>query len=483
MQLVEDQDIIAVDPLSPSQALALFEKKLDSVGKRDEHERLLNELDFIPLAIVQAAAYLRQRAPRYSIREYLEDFRKSDRKKTSLLNYAGNHLRRDEEAKNSIIITWQISFEHIQQIRPSAADLLSLMSFFDRHGIPELLLQNQARTEEADRGRRQPSESDNKEQQEDSEDSASQCSNGDFEDDVQLLRSYSFLSCNKDRTFEMHALVQLATRKWLEANGKSELWKQHCIRYLSAKFPKGSYENWPLCQALYPHIKSAFLQRPKENKSLLEWASLMHDAALYPLEKGNIADAISLSESAMKVRGKLLGQKDETTLDSMDSVSLEYRLAGRLKEAEKLQVQVVEDSKSTKGEEHIHTLNSMNKLALIYIDQGRRTEAEVLLKRVIDTQKQVLGEEHPDRLFSMNNLGVLYIKQQRWAEAEGLQLHVLASSKGVLDEERPEMLTKIGNLAMIYNGLGRWAEAEELLLRVLAIRKKRVRRGASRHAK
>lgn len=38
-------------------------------------------------------------------------------------------------------MTWQISFEYIQQKRPSAADLLLLMSFFDRQGIPRSVLQ------------------------------------------------------------------------------------------------------------------------------------------------------------------------------------------------------------------------------------------------------------------------------------------------------------------------------------------------------
>src|SRR6202034_1601882 len=94
------------------------------------------------LAIVQAAAYIFQRAPRCSVRQYIEQFQRNDKGKTTLLNHEGGHLRRDREAKNSIIITWQISFDHIRQTRPSAADLLSLMSFFDRQGIPEALLRN-----------------------------------------------------------------------------------------------------------------------------------------------------------------------------------------------------------------------------------------------------------------------------------------------------------------------------------------------------
>jgi len=48
------------------------------------------------------------------VSEYLDEFRKSDREKTRLLDNKARHLRRDREAKNSIIITWHISFEHIR---------------------------------------------------------------------------------------------------------------------------------------------------------------------------------------------------------------------------------------------------------------------------------------------------------------------------------------------------------------------------------
>jgi hypothetical protein len=66
------------------------------------------------------------------VAKYLEKHKKSDHKRTSLLNHPEGHHWRDWEAKYSIIVTWQISFEHIRQTRPSAADLLSPMSFFDR---------------------------------------------------------------------------------------------------------------------------------------------------------------------------------------------------------------------------------------------------------------------------------------------------------------------------------------------------------------
>ena len=137
---------------------------------------------------MQAAAYIRERASRYSVRQYLEEYRQSDSRKTSLLNREAGQLRRDEAASNSVLITWQISFDHIRNTRESAADLLSLMSFFDRQGIQEALL-------------RRPS---------------STANDDGFEDSVITLRDYSFITVTRDAsTFEMHSLVQLATRTWL----------------------------------------------------------------------------------------------------------------------------------------------------------------------------------------------------------------------------------------------------------------------------
>ena len=54
----------------------------------------------------------------------------------------------------------------------------------------------------------------------DNEDSVSESSVSDeFEDDVLTLRNYSFIFVNADATiFEMHRLVQLFTRKWLESH-------------------------------------------------------------------------------------------------------------------------------------------------------------------------------------------------------------------------------------------------------------------------
>ncbi|KAI4251755.1 MAG: hypothetical protein L6R42_008244, partial [Xanthoria sp. 1 TBL-2021] len=472
LKLVEEKDMIAVEPMAESHALALFEKKLRPMSKGNRVAELAVALEFMPLAIVQAAAYISQRAPWYSLQRYLEDFQKSDRKKTRLLDYEGGHLRRDWAAENSIIVTWQISFEHIRHIRPSAADLLSLMSFFDRQGIPEALLRTRAGSGNGHGSQEERDEHDIEEKGEDDNDRVSECSDDEFEDDMQILRDYSFVSIDTNQTFEMHSLVQLATRKWLEANGQLEAWKQRYIQNLSAEFPTGEHENWTQCQVLFPHAKSAVTQRPSGDRSLRQWASLLHNAAWYTWRIGNITEAVDLSERAMKMTMKVLGPEHKGTLHSMGMAGLAYSLGGRWKEALELEVQVMETSKRVLGEEHPSTLTSINNLASIYWDQGRWTEAEELDVQVIEIRKRVQGEEHPDTLTSIGNLASTYRDQGRWTEAEELEVQVIVIRKRVQGEEYPSTLTSIGNLASTYWNQGRWTEAEELEVQVIEIRKR-----------
>lgn len=177
----EDEHILRVEPMSDHYALALFRRKLQGEDNRDEVLKLLRNLDYMPLAISQAAAYIRQRAPRTTVSKYLNDLRRSEKDRASLLNVAVGDRRRDGRASNSVLETWQISFEYIRSDQLSAAISLSLMSFFDQQGIPEELITSQY--EEDD-------------------------SVMDFEEDIKVLRDYLSVALGvDDDMFEMHRLV------------------------------------------------------------------------------------------------------------------------------------------------------------------------------------------------------------------------------------------------------------------------------------
>jgi hypothetical protein len=71
LQLVEQLKMITIEPMNKANALELFAKKLGRDDGGDDATKLATALEFLPLAIVQAAVYVSQRAPRSSVREYL----------------------------------------------------------------------------------------------------------------------------------------------------------------------------------------------------------------------------------------------------------------------------------------------------------------------------------------------------------------------------------------------------------------------------
>ena len=76
-------DIIKVEPTDQDGALLLFGRKLLGGFEKDDATQLLKALDYMPLAINQAAAYVSQRPPRTTVDRSLDDFRKSDRNRAS----------------------------------------------------------------------------------------------------------------------------------------------------------------------------------------------------------------------------------------------------------------------------------------------------------------------------------------------------------------------------------------------------------------
>ncbi|OQE60172.1 hypothetical protein PENNAL_c0313G00608 [Penicillium nalgiovense] len=470
LKMVHHSDLIEVTPMEKSEALELLQRKLEQPGESQESRQLVNALESMPLAVVQAASYIRNRAPRSSVSQYLKDFLGSDREATKLLKKEAGHLYRDWEAKNSILVTWQISFDYIRQTKPSAADLLSLMSFFDRQGIPESLIRHQPKANDTSISEPLSDSSDGESSESDI--------GPDLEDDLTTLRDYSLISVSKDGTlFTIHRLVQLSTRAWLKSYGQVQEWREKSIRILAEEFPSGDYVNWEKCRVLYPHVKSAMSQRPESSGCRLELAALLYRGAWYAWESGLFGDMTQMASQSRKQRVTILGAENETALESTAMLAMARREQGRWEEAQHLWVQVMETRKRKLGEDHPDTLASMHNLASTYIHQGRWKEAAQLNIQVVITSKTKLGDDHHFTLTSMANLASTYLQQGRWKEAEQLNVQVVNISKKKLGEDHFDSLASMVNLASTYSYQGRWKEAEHLEVWVMKIRMVRLGEG------
>ncbi len=362
-------------------ALELLRKKLQTNFDEGDGKTLLQALDYMPLAITQAAAFISQRTPLVTVSKYLHDLKKSDTGRVRLLNKNIIDTRRDGNSSNSVIATWQISFENICKDRPSAARLLSLMSLFDRQGIPKLLLEHYYQ------------ESD------DSEEAVE-----DFDEDIYTLCSYYLIGTNIDGTqFEMHRLVQFSTKAWLEVRGELEKWKERFIKVMDEKFPVGRFENWTICRELFPHAEMAVECRPANEKFQTKWASILFKAGWFADEVGNYNTAEKINIQAVNAY-EALGLDNNITLASKNNLAQTYEKQGRWKEAEELGVQVMETRQRVLGAEHPSTLTSMANLAFTWERQGQDTKALKLLEECVQLQTRVLGIDHPNTISSLEAL-------------------------------------------------------------------------------
>src|SRR5207248_6375044 len=100
--------------------------------------KLLELLEYLPLAISQAGSYMAENST--SISKYLEMYSENEVSRIELLSEDFEDHTRDHEAKNPVAATWLISFDQIRKSDILAANLLSFMACLDRKGIPIALL-------------------------------------------------------------------------------------------------------------------------------------------------------------------------------------------------------------------------------------------------------------------------------------------------------------------------------------------------------
>ena len=442
-RLTRGKCLIEVGKMDEAESRQLLEEKLEADDLNpDDLSRLASRLEHLPLALVQAAAFIQEIS--ISVKEYLRLLEKSDQHLVDLLSEEFETVGRDSEAARAVAETWFLSFEQIQRQDASAGELLSLMSIFDRQAIPKKFLSDYSERQKVQK----------------------------LEGEMQLvkalgvLKAFSFITEDKDHSFDMHRLVQLVTRKWLSKKDRMHQFAEQALLVVSHNYPYGNYENQAICSAYLPQAYAVLKFKGTGSRDeRLARAALLHRAAGFFDYQGQWKEAERFLIQATGVRKELLGEEHPDTLISIDNLALTYGYLGRWKEAEELGVQVVEMGKRVWGKEHPDTLVSIGRLASAYRDQGRWKEAEELEVQVLKARKRVSGEEHPHTLSSMACLAATYWNQGRLKEAEVIEVQVMETRKRVLGEEHPNTLTSMGNLAFTWERQGRLNEALDLMRR------------------
>ncbi|KAI9844522.1 MAG: hypothetical protein M1838_002149, partial [Thelocarpon superellum] len=253
---------IEVQGMTEPEALEMF-RALSSTGIQAEattaEQELLASLERLPLAIAQAAAYIRK--TRIPLATYVEKLNSSEEWWSQLLDKDFRDRHRRSGVPNSVMKTWHISMEQVARQGSHAKRIFNTIVFFGRQEIPFSLLHAAAGPESNEL---------------------------DILEAVARFREFSFLHEQKIEGedfmgYELHPLVQKVTRLSLDVPAR----RQHieaALKIMREIFPSGRYGTWPKCQIYLQHVLKSLTWVETDEEELRN-TSLKARVGMYLLEQ------------------------------------------------------------------------------------------------------------------------------------------------------------------------------------------------------
>lgn len=466
LKLTRPQNLVEVTKMADLQSTDLLESLLDkhAYDDKDELRLLARHLDHLPLALAQAAAFISENF--LSVRDYINVYNTSADVAGHLLSVKFEATGRDAEVSNALAVTMTLTLDLIKKNNLRAAEMLSMIAFCDWQDIPVSLLLQEG------------------------EDATSL----DFLKACGYLQAFSLISrTGSGRSFEMHRLMHLVTRRWVISTGGADMAAERAVEVLDKKFPRNPEPgDWRLCATLLPHAQSVLSERKASNRKtgetqlslLTKLGEHFHNERRFYEASDIRREAIATAESvfsgdheailtqkhhyaetlveigqvqdAMKLELLVTRQCENTGLrntlyaDSLKSLGKIYAEQGKFDEAISFGERALKITKEIHGNESLLTLRMMIRLADVLENKGKYQEAENLLNAALATLETLTEDASSVRVIAESYLSIVYLGQRRLTEAALLAEQVLAKQQSVLGVDHAMTLLCCHNLATMY---------------------------------
>jgi tetratricopeptide (TPR) repeat protein/DNA-binding XRE family transcriptional regulator len=444
---------IEVEQLTPQEGALLLlrwtelldlDTPLDQAQAEDRAaaESITKEMDGLPLALVQAGAYVEETG--CSLADYLPLYatHRKDllaRRSRLLLDYS-----------ETVATTWSLSFQRVEQQSPAAAELLRFCAFLAPDAIPEELLTRGAAELGAVAG-------------------AEVSDPFQLNEALEVLRRYSLVRRNgSTHLLSIHRLVQAVLRESMDQQTQ-RAWAERTVRVVNAAFPEADAGISANQQYYMPHVQECAAIITQYQLHFPEAARLLYQAGVFLHVHGFYPQSQSLHERALAIRKQVFEAEHPAIAESLNALALLARLKGDYQQAERLHRQALAIRAKTLGPEHPATAFSLNNLGVLYHTQGKYEQAEPLLHQALIIREQSLGPEHLDTLYTFLNLAKLYVEQRKYEQAEQLLQQALATGERVLGPEHPLIAHDLNLLARLSYAQGNHEGAETLWKQALAL--------------
>ncbi len=394
---------------------------------------LVEALGGLPLALDQAGAYIEETG--CSLSGYLHSYRFHQ---SHLLGRRGTLVTHHPE---SVMTTFSLSFEQVQQTNPLAAELLCFCAFLAPDAIPEELILSDTSDDQHL-----------------------------LDEAIAVLRRFSLMRRNHNhRTLILHRLVQAVLKERLP-DEEQQHWTERVMRAVNRAVPNfdlltdGSYRRY----LSHAHVCAEL--SIQWNVESVEAARLLHQTGLCLKACARYADAELFLQRSLVLRERLLGVDDVDTAITLNSLALLYHDQGKYLQAEAFYRRALAVHEREPEAEGLNIATVLDNLALLYDDQGKYKDAEPLCQRALDIHIQILGPKHPRVATNLNNLAGTYRRLGKYDQAEMLLWQALTVYEETVGPDHLLLATNLDNLAGIYRRQGNYSQAESFFQRALFIR-------------
>lgn len=402
---------------------------------------LAHELDYLPLALEQAAAYIDSAGKTFA--GYLAIFRKHPIE-------VFTHSQPSTDYPATVATTWEISFQQLEKESPAAAVLLHLCAFFAPDNIPRDVIASGAEHLPEPLG-------------------TAVSDALAFDAGVSAIRQYSLLETG-EATLSMHRLVQAVIRDRLDDSGRKQ-WAEAAVSVVNKAFPQESADvrTWKECDRLLPHAIATADFSESLGVGLKAVFRLINQMGNYSWGRAEYANAKVLFERALKIAETTFGVDHPEAAICVNNLGLVLRGLGDLSRAKAAFERALKIGETALGSEHEQVAFFVNNHAMVLKDMGDLPGAKAAFERALTVCEKAFGPDHARVATCVNNLGSVLKAMNDLPGASRAYRRALKIDEKVFGLDHPEVAIDVNNLATVLMMMGDLPGAKAAFGRALQI--------------
>ncbi len=467
--------VVEVPVLAPEEAfnwlcqLAHRPVEMLTETEKEAVKNLLYKLGYLPLAIAQAAAYLRAN-PDVTIATYLAQFVTLLSDKTLA---EGEAVEGDMYSRLVVSSTWNISLQEIKKniAHPELADrLLGACAYLAPRNIPLSILELWFKQ---------------KDQNEDP------IANYWLDEYVGQLLRYSLVDRDSlTATLSIHSLLQEVIRlkdKTILLPEKifPERLQSLAILLLYLYPYEKQLVDYDKARTLLPHLEAvshhispllinSLVREGEYEETPDHWqGALLNVISDFHLDvSGNAQQAINYSQKAMGVRLKIYGEWHPGVAAAYNNLGMAYKWLGDAVTARDYCQKALVIQLKLHGDMHPAVAKSYGNLGAIYRALGDIVQALNYQKKALAINLKIYPDIHPGVMRSYINLGSAYQASGESAQARDYYQKALAIGLKVYGDMHPYVAINYNNLGEAHRMLGDVPQARDCHQKALSVRLK-----------